>query len=58
MQESYTQSELEEKLKEFEAELRKAGFKESTLNNYLSRSKAFVRWLDGGYAVKPPSTSR
>lgn len=45
----WTINELKTELERFEKELRDAGFKTSTLHNYVERSNRFLRWLAGEY---------
>ena len=52
---SWTISELKTELDRFERELKDAGFKTSTLHNYVERSNRFLRWLVGEYK---PTVSR
>lgn len=46
-QDSWTLSDLRAKLREWEAELRAAGYPESTISTYVGRTEIFLRWLAG-----------
>ncbi len=46
--------ELERELRRFEAELRRAGLKESSVATYVGRSSIFVRWLRMEYEPRGP----
>jgi hypothetical protein len=53
--EGWTYQDLVEKLGEFEAELRRAGLKESTVRTYVDRSETFLRWLVGRFKPHGPN---
>ena len=46
--------ELEHQLRGFEAELRRAGLRESSVATYVGRSSIFIRWLKGKYQPRGP----
>lgn len=46
---AWTTLELKRELLRFEAELRAADLRESSIRTYVDRSETFVRWLDGDY---------
>jgi hypothetical protein len=48
----WTASQLAEEVKNYEAALRDADFKEDTIESYISRASIFVRWLEGDYDPK------
>lgn len=54
MAKSWTIQELHDELDAFEAELRRAGLKETSVRTYVERSRYFVRWLDGDYVPQGP----
>jgi hypothetical protein len=55
MSESWTIEELRRELVRFEAELRRAQLKESSIATYVDRSGRFVSWLAGGYTPRGPN---
>lgn len=50
----WTAEELERELRRFEAELRRAGLRESSVSTYVGRSSIFVRWLKSDYQPRGP----
>lgn len=52
--ESWTTDELRLELKKFEAELRAAGLKDSSVETYVDRTARFLKWLDGDYHPRGP----
>ena len=53
-QASYTLEELRAELLRFEAELRAAGLRESSVQTYVGRSSTFLAWLAGDYHPRGP----
>ena len=51
-------AEVRDELGRFEAELRTAGLRESTIRAYLLGSSLFARWLAGEYAPGPRRAER
>jgi hypothetical protein len=51
----WTVAELERELQRFEAELRGARLKDSTVRTYVDRSSVFIRWLAGDYEPVGPN---
>ncbi len=51
----WTSSELKTQLHAFEDELRKAGLEENSVQTYVGRSEAFIRWLEGDYVPRGPN---
>lgn len=51
---TYTVAELQAELLRFEAELRKAGLRSTTVQTYVGRSATFVAWLAGDYTPRGP----
>lgn len=51
----WTAEELDRELRRFEAELRRAGLKESSVATYVDRSSLFIRWLRGDYEPRGPN---
>lgn len=54
MPDSWTLNELDEELRRFEAELRKANLAENSVRTYVDRSAIFLRWLAGNYHPRGP----
>ena len=52
----YTVRDLEDKLAQFEAELRAANLKETSIRTYVDRTQIFLRWLAGTYSPRGPNT--
>jgi hypothetical protein len=50
----WTAADLEDELRLFEADLRRAGLRESSISTYVGRSHIFVRWLTGDYQPRGP----
>lgn len=53
-----TKADLRGELERFEAELRTAGLRESTIRAYLLGSSIFARWLAGEYTPGPRRAER
>jgi hypothetical protein len=47
-------SELQEELRRFEAEARRAGLGKSSVHTYLDRAERFGRWLAGDFQFQGP----
>ena len=43
---------------EFEAELRAAGLRESSVKTYVKGADAFVRWLDDAFEPRGPQSGK
>lgn len=56
MADSWTLDELEQELRRFEAELRKANLAENSVRTYVDRSAIFLRWLAGDYHPRGPQS--
>ena len=52
---SYTVTELERKLNEFQEVLIEAGLAENTIHTYVDRSQRFLAWLAGRYVPRGPN---
>ena len=50
----WTSDELRDELERFEAELRAAGLRETSIQTYVDRTRRFLRWLDGDYTPGGP----
>lgn len=50
----WTAEELERELRRFEAELRRADLRDSSVATYVGRSSIFIRWLKGDYQPRGP----
>ncbi len=53
-EQTYTIEDLRKKLDEFEAELRAAGLRESSVETYTKGPRSFLRWLTGDYTPRGP----
>jgi hypothetical protein len=51
----WTVVDLERELQRFEAELRRARLKDSSVRTYVHRSSIFIRWLAGDYQPVGPN---
>jgi hypothetical protein len=49
-----TTHKLHAELERFEAELRAAGLKKSTVETYIDSARRFIRWLDDDYSPTGP----
>jgi len=54
--ERWSGPELLSQLQRFEAALRVAGLRETTVQTYVGRSETFIRWLIGEYTPRGPNT--
>lgn len=54
MKHTWTVDELREALERFEAELRRAELRESSIKTYVGRTSTFLRWLKGEYRPSGP----
>ncbi len=52
---TWTIPELEDELRCFEEELRRAQLKESSIHTYVDRAGRFIRWLAGDYQPRLPA---
>lgn len=53
-QERWSLDDLRRELDRFEAELRAAGLKDTSVRTYIDRSGRFLRWLGGDYQPQGP----
>ena len=51
---AWTIDDLHAALAEFEAELRAAQLRESSVSTYVDRTRRFIRWLDDDYSPRGP----
>ena len=51
----WSADELERELTRFEAELRRAELRESSVATYVGRTSFFIRWLKGDYEPRGPN---
>jgi hypothetical protein len=56
MADAWTLDELKKELTTFEAELRAARLRETSVRTYVDRSSIFLRWLAGDYHPRAPRT--
>lgn len=54
MKEVWSLEDLRAELRRFEAELRAAGLRDSSVHTYVDRTERFLRWLQGDYTPKGP----
>jgi hypothetical protein len=52
--ECWTITDLQEALVRFEADARRAGLADNSINTYVDRAARFVRWLAGDYQFQGP----
>lgn len=53
---TWTVAELQDELRRFEAEGRRAGLKEASVQTYVDRASRFVRWLAGDHQFQGPTS--
>jgi hypothetical protein len=53
----WTTDELRGELARFEAKLRAAELRESTVRTYVDRTNTFLDWLDGKYEPRGPNAT-
>ncbi len=51
---TWPHDELVSSLEQFEAELRRAGLRETSVETYVDRSQRFLRWLIEDYTPRGP----
>lgn len=54
---TWTMRQLKQELRGFEAALKSAGHRSSSITTYVGRSEVFLRWLDGDYVPRGPNAT-